>query len=69
MGLNLYHNNKRVMHNYERNKEYQDSMSNALTLELQEGDVVYTCVSPQGLGVSDDGTHYSTFRGFLLFPV
>ncbi|CAB1340921.1 unnamed protein product, partial [Coregonus sp. 'balchen'] len=40
-GVYLYHNDKRLMFNFDTNDQYWEYISNALTLELDEGDVVY----------------------------
>uniref|UniRef100_A0A4W5JCG2 C1q domain-containing protein n=1 Tax=Hucho hucho TaxID=62062 RepID=A0A4W5JCG2_9TELE len=69
MGIMMFHNNQRVLYNVERNTvggwQY---ISNALTLELEEGDVVYLRL-PEDQGLHDSSDNHNTFSGFLLFPV
>ena len=42
--------------------------SNALALELQEGDEVYMML-PLGYGLYDNYSKHTTFTGFLIFPM
>uniref|UniRef100_A0A4W5PRB1 C1q domain-containing protein n=1 Tax=Hucho hucho TaxID=62062 RepID=A0A4W5PRB1_9TELE len=68
MAVYLYHNNKRLMFNYDTNDQYYEYISNALSVELEEGDVVYIRL-PAGRGLWDNSNNHNTFSGFLLFPV
>ena len=68
-GLHLYHNNQRIMANWEyNNNEGHLYFSNALTLQLNEGDLVYMQL-PNGYGLTDDENNHNTFSGFLLFSM
>ncbi|XP_038126393.1 complement C1q-like protein 2 [Cyprinodon tularosa] len=68
MGVRLYHNSKLIMINYDRSSSYYENMSNGVILQLNIDDVVYmVLVSPYT--VFDDHRNYSTFTGFLLFPL
>ncbi|KAL1020513.1 hypothetical protein UPYG_G00001030 [Umbra pygmaea] len=68
VGVALYHNGKKIMHNYERTGKSDALVSNALLLDLEEGDVVYLRL-PSGYTLHcDDTNNQSTFSGFLLFP-
>ncbi|XP_049422038.1 uncharacterized protein LOC125882291 [Epinephelus fuscoguttatus] len=68
-GLQLYHNNQRVMWNWEYNdNEGHIYFSNALTIQLNEGDLVYMKL-PNGYGLFDSKDNHNTFSGFLLFTV
>ncbi|XP_071384142.1 complement C1q-like protein 2 [Centroberyx affinis] len=69
VGANLYHNDKRMTWNSDRNDDNgRVKMSNALALELQEGDVVYMLL-PSGHGIWDDTYNRTIFSGFLVFPL
>ncbi|XP_071775585.1 uncharacterized protein LOC139927364 [Centroberyx gerrardi] len=69
VGANLYHNDKRMTWNSDSNDDVgRVKMSNALALELQEGDVVYMLL-PSGHGIWDDTYNRTTFSGFLVFPL
>ncbi|XP_042366680.1 heavy metal-binding protein HIP-like [Plectropomus leopardus] len=68
-GAKLYHNDKRVMWSYDYNDNLgYVSVSNALVLQLEKGDVVYM-VLPSGHGMFDDSYNRTIFSGFLLFAV
>ncbi|XP_071401430.1 collagen alpha-1(X) chain-like [Centroberyx affinis] len=67
LGVNLHHNDRRVMHVSEGANGYT-SVSSALTLELAVGDVVYMRVSANN-AIYDDVHNRSSFSGFLLFPL
>lgn len=68
-GLHLYHNNQKIMSNWEYNdKEGHLYFSNALTLQLNEGDLVYMQL-PAEWGLTDDENNHNTFSGFLLFSI
>uniref|UniRef100_A0A8C7QK51 C1q domain-containing protein n=1 Tax=Oncorhynchus mykiss TaxID=8022 RepID=A0A8C7QK51_ONCMY len=68
MAVYPYHNYKRRIFNNDTNDQYYEYISNALSLELDEGDVVYMCLSA-GRGLWDNNNNHNTFSGFLLFPV
>uniref|UniRef100_A0A8C7KUI5 C1q domain-containing protein n=1 Tax=Oncorhynchus kisutch TaxID=8019 RepID=A0A8C7KUI5_ONCKI len=68
MAVYPYHNDKRRMFNNDTNDQYYEYISNALSLELDEGDVVYMRLSA-GRGLWDNSNNHNTFSGFLLFPV
>ncbi|XP_078018871.1 uncharacterized protein LOC144458915 isoform X1 [Epinephelus lanceolatus] len=68
-GVHLYHNEKRMISNYDENDEHAFvSVSNALILQLEKGDVVYMAL-PSGHGVFDDTNNRTIFSGFLLFAL
>lgn len=58
----------RRMFNNDTNDQYYEYISNALSLELDERDVVYMRL-PAGRGLWDNSNNHNTFSGFLLFPV
>ena len=68
VGVELYHNNRRIL----LNDIYMDVtnvfISNALAVELQRGDEVYMKL-PTGQGLWDNSYKQTTFTGFLLFPM
>ncbi|XP_053172537.1 complement C1q-like protein 2 [Scomber japonicus] len=67
--VTLYHNDKRVLWNYDHNDDYgHTNLSNSMVLQLEKGDVVYM-VLPASYSVFDDGNDRFTFNGFLLFPL
>ncbi|XP_041734331.1 complement C1q-like protein 2 [Coregonus clupeaformis] len=70
LGVNLYKGVENVMHNgiYNLHSGNNEPISNAVVLELYVGDVVYMRL-PAGYGLYDDSSHYTTFSGFLLFPM
>ncbi|CAB1348996.1 unnamed protein product, partial [Coregonus sp. 'balchen'] len=70
LGVNLYKGVENVMHNgiYNLHSGNNEPISNAVVLELYVGDVVYMRL-PAGYGLYDDSSHYTTFSGFLLFPI
>ena len=69
MAVYPYHNYKRRMFNNDTNDQYYEYISNALSLELDEGDVVYMCLSA-GRGLWDNNNNnFTTFSGFLLCPM
>lgn len=43
----------------------EDSGSNGVTLQLEEGEEVYTRLKAEHQ-VYDDGAHHTTFTGFLI---
>nr|XP_029530091.1 complement C1q-like protein 2 [Oncorhynchus nerka] len=46
-----------------------ESSSNSATFLLQVGEQVYVALWGQGRRISDNENHYSSFNGFLLFPI
>ncbi|XP_053195825.1 heavy metal-binding protein HIP-like isoform X3 [Scomber japonicus] len=64
----LHHNDKKVLSSHNRNANGSESVSNSMVLQLEKGDVVYL-VLPTGHTVYDDTNDYTTFNGFLLFPL
>ncbi|XP_051796473.1 adiponectin-like [Acanthochromis polyacanthus] len=68
MGISLYHNDKRVMVNVDKNVDYVANMSNAVILQLEKGDLVYMILN-SGNGLYDNADNLVTFSGFLLFPL
>ncbi|KAL7373752.1 hypothetical protein ABVT39_014120 [Epinephelus coioides] len=69
MGAYLYHNEKRMTLSYDYNDEHAYvSVSNALILQLEKGDVVYMALHP-GHGIFDDLYNRTIFSGFLLFAL
>ncbi|CAK6969162.1 heavy metal-binding protein HIP-like [Scomber scombrus] len=64
----LYHNDKRVLFSYNYSANIYESVSNSLVLQLEKGDVVYM-VLPASYSVYDNVNDYTTFNGFLLFPL
>ncbi|XP_067436925.1 uncharacterized protein [Thunnus thynnus] len=69
MGANLYHNKKRMMYSSDITDSNGDvSVSNALILQLEKGDVIYMTLGTDHR-VSDQYVNRTTFDGFLLFPL
>ncbi|XP_035804864.2 heavy metal-binding protein HIP-like [Amphiprion ocellaris] len=68
MTVSLFHNDKRVMWNFDRNDEFYVNMSNALILQLEKGDLVYMTLH-SGYSLYDTANNLVTFSGFLLFPL
>ncbi|XP_078018810.1 complement C1q-like protein 2 [Epinephelus lanceolatus] len=65
----LYHNEKRMTLSYDYNDDVSYvSVSNALIIQLEKGDVVYMAL-PSGYGVFDDSHNRTIFSGFLLFAL
>ena len=64
----LYHNDKRVLISRNYSADAWESVSNSLVLQLEKGDVVYL-VLPAGYSVYDNTYDYTSFNGFLLFPL
>uniref|UniRef100_A0A8C4H6D6 C1q domain-containing protein n=1 Tax=Dicentrarchus labrax TaxID=13489 RepID=A0A8C4H6D6_DICLA len=69
MGIQVYKNNQKVMHNGvwqpDGGFEY---FTNSLVLELIAGDKIHLGL-PSGHFLYDDGNNHSTFSGALLFPL
>ncbi|XP_051266398.1 heavy metal-binding protein HIP-like isoform X2 [Dicentrarchus labrax] len=69
MSVNLFQNDKKMMYNSDCNDSHSYiTMSNALVLQLEKGDVIYLVLSA-GYSLSDDIDNRTTFDGFLLFPL
>jgi hypothetical protein len=68
MAVYPYHNDKRRMFNNDTNDQYYEYISNALSLELDEGDVVYMHLFT-GRGLWNNSNNHNTFSGFLLCPM
>ncbi|XP_053185535.1 complement C1q-like protein 2 [Scomber japonicus] len=66
--VHLYHNDKRVLWSANYSANSYESVSNSLVLQLEKGDVAYL-VLRAGDSVYDDVNDYTTFNGFLLFPL
>ncbi|XP_055784064.1 uncharacterized protein LOC129858853 [Salvelinus fontinalis] len=70
VGAYIYHNDKSVMFNHQNNDNgHNRFLSNALTLELEAGDVVYMRLPVNQELYDEKSSNYSTFSGFLLFPM
>uniref|UniRef100_A0A4W5LC50 Cerebellin 17 n=1 Tax=Hucho hucho TaxID=62062 RepID=A0A4W5LC50_9TELE len=70
IGPYIYHNDKSVMFNHQNNDNgHNRFLSNALTLELEAGDVVYMRLPVNQELYDEKSSNYSTFSGFLLFPM
>uniref|UniRef100_A0A4W5MTR0 Cerebellin 17 n=1 Tax=Hucho hucho TaxID=62062 RepID=A0A4W5MTR0_9TELE len=70
IGAYIYHNDKSVMFNHQNNDNgHNRFLSNALTLELEAGDVVYMRLPVNQELYDEKLSNYSTFSGFLLFPM
>ena len=67
MGVHLYHNDRDILFN-DAPMDGHQYISNALALELQEGDEVYMTLL-SGYGLYDNSNKYTTFTGFLIFPM
>ena len=68
VGVMLYLNDRKILHNGIYKDGTQVSMSNALAVELQERDVVEMKLSSDHV-VYDSTYKHTTFTGFLLFPM
>ena len=68
MGVRLYHKDRMILwDNVPMAGTYQ-RISNAVALELQEGDEVYMTL-PAGFSLYEDNYKHTTFTGFLIFPM
>ncbi|XP_073331692.1 complement C1q-like protein 2 [Pagrus major] len=67
-GGSLYKNGDRVVSWYDLNNNHPSSGSNSAVLQLQVGDKVNVRLW-NNMRISDNGNKYSSFSGFLLFPV
>ncbi|XP_062303579.1 complement C1q-like protein 2 [Osmerus eperlanus] len=69
IGVHMYKNDLRIMYNVTHNTNGQwKYMSNAVTLELEQGDIIMMRL-PSASGLSDNTANHNTFSGFLLFPM
>lgn len=69
MGLYLYKNNQPIIFNLDLNDHGgYNSMSNAVALQLEEGDRVRLSL-PASYRLYDDSRNFSVFSGFLLFQL
>lgn len=67
MGLYLYKNDQPIVFSLDLNDHGgYASMSNAVCLQLQEGDRVHLGL-PASYRLYDDSRNFSVFSGFLLF--
>ncbi|XP_042258009.1 complement C1q-like protein 4 [Thunnus maccoyii] len=67
-GGSLYHNGYQVVSWYNCEQPHNTSGSNSAVLHLQVGDKVNVRLW-EGLKISDNVNNYSSFSGFLLFPI
>lgn len=69
LGVNLFHNDKRVCWNSDYNSDAGYTiLSNGFVLELEKGDIVYL-VLPANHVVFDNIHNSTVFSGFLIFPL
>ncbi|XP_042285494.1 myosin-10-like [Thunnus maccoyii] len=69
MGIELYHNNKRITVSYDINDNHgYVSVSHGFILQLEKGDMIYL-VLPSNYIVFDNDYNGTTFSGFLLFAM
>uniref|UniRef100_A0A3Q3L460 C1q domain-containing protein n=1 Tax=Mastacembelus armatus TaxID=205130 RepID=A0A3Q3L460_9TELE len=69
MGLHLYRNNQPIVFSLDLNDHGgYASTSNAVALQLEEGDRVRLSL-PASYRLYDDSQNFCIFSGFLLFPV
>ncbi|XP_067093750.1 uncharacterized protein [Osmerus mordax] len=68
MGIVMYKNDLQIMFNYANNDSNHRYVVNAVTLELEQGDMIMMRL-PSGRYLYDDSSNYNTFSGFLLFPM
>uniref|UniRef100_A0A3Q2NV27 C1q domain-containing protein n=1 Tax=Fundulus heteroclitus TaxID=8078 RepID=A0A3Q2NV27_FUNHE len=67
-GFYLYHNSRNVMGAFVGSYGRHESASNAIILQLEQGDMIFINLL-KGYTAYDDGNNYTTFSGFLLFPL
>ncbi|XP_067093743.1 complement C1q-like protein 2 isoform X2 [Osmerus mordax] len=68
-GVTMFKNDLQIMHNGVYNTDGQHKfVVNAVTVELEQGDKIMMRL-PSGYGLYDDISNYTTFSGFLLFPM
>ena len=69
IGVNMYKNDLLIMGNGVYNTDsHAKLVANAVTLELEQGDMIMMRL-PSGFGLLHYPHNYSTFSGFLLFPM
>ncbi|KAI2667740.1 Complement C1q-like protein 4 [Labeo rohita] len=68
MAVSLHKNDQLQCSVYSLKPESNANGSNGVVLSLQKGDEVYTQLW-ENSWVFDDGNSYTSFSGFLLFPV
>ncbi|CAB1334569.1 unnamed protein product [Coregonus sp. 'balchen'] len=69
LGVSLFKNKQReILSNQYNSHGGHQYVSNAVTLELEEGDLIYMHL-PSGYGLYDNSNKCCTFSGFLLFPM
>jgi len=70
VGVKVYQNSRLILYMNDGMKGGWGyiHLSNALTIELQEGDVIYMKLAADN-GLYDDHVYRNTFSGFLLFPM
>ncbi|XP_029610806.1 complement C1q-like protein 2 [Salmo trutta] len=64
----MYKNGQKIRYSQGYNAGGYETLSNGVSLELEEGDVVYMRI-PASNRLYDDSTNHNTFSGFLLFTV
>ncbi|XP_053195824.1 putative leucine-rich repeat-containing protein DDB_G0290503 isoform X2 [Scomber japonicus] len=64
----LHQNDKKVLSIHNHNANGWENVSNSLVLQLEKGDMVYL-VLPAGHTVFDDTRNFTSFNGFLLYPL
>ncbi|XP_062376111.1 complement C1q-like protein 2 [Sardina pilchardus] len=67
-GVSLHKNGEHVVITHTQQPHYRVTSSNAASLLLEVGDVVYVKLWP-GSWVMDNQNHHTTFSGHLLFPM
>uniref|UniRef100_A0A8C6U3M7 C1q domain-containing protein n=1 Tax=Neogobius melanostomus TaxID=47308 RepID=A0A8C6U3M7_9GOBI len=67
-GISMYHNRKKVLHAGTVPSDRNEYYSNAIVLEMEEGDVVYMKI-PANHNLYDYTANACTLTGFLLFPL
>ncbi|XP_024292153.1 complement C1q-like protein 2 [Oncorhynchus tshawytscha] len=69
-GASLRRNGQVMVSVYdEKERGSSESSSNSATFLLQVGEQVYVALWRHGYRISDNENHYSSFNGFLLFPI
>ncbi|XP_029612706.1 complement C1q-like protein 3 [Salmo trutta] len=68
MGISRSKNGQSIMYSPGNNAGGYEALSDGLSLELEEGDVVYMPL-PLGNRLVDSRVNHNTFSGFLLFTV
>ncbi|CDQ77732.1 unnamed protein product [Oncorhynchus mykiss] len=69
-GASLRRNGQLMVSVYdEKEGGSSESSSNSATFLLQVGEQVYVALWRHGHRISDNENHYSSFNGFLLFPI